>query len=117
MSYCRWSCDDYQCDIYCFEADRGFMVHVATHRYQFKRPLPPPAPHSEGVDEYFARHKEVMRMVAVADSVAVGLPHDGDSCSFDTPGECADELERLRKCGYRVPQWAIDTLREEQQDP
>ncbi len=117
MSYCRWSCDDYQCDIYAFEADAGFMVHVATRRYQFKEPLPPPAPHSEGFDAYFARHKKVMVMVGRATTVAIDLPHDGEDFLFDTPGECADELERLRKCGYRVPQYAIDTLREEQQSP
>lgn len=115
MSYCRWSSDDYQCDIYAYEAEGGHVIHVASKRYKFKGPLPPTVSHVEdGLDAWFARHNEVMRMTREADTVEIGLPHDGESFSPDGPGECADELERLRECGYNVPQYAIDTLREEQ---
>lgn len=43
----------------------------------------------------------------------IGLPHDGEDFDDDTPDECADRLEHLRALGYRVPQYAIDALREE----
>lgn len=115
MSYCRWSSGDYQCDVYCYEAEDGFMVEVARARYVFKEPLPAPVSHEkDGHDAFFARHKVVQAMVGRATTVTIGLPHDGESLSFDTPGECALELNRLRACGYRVPQYAIDVLYEEQ---
>jgi hypothetical protein len=46
----------------------------------------------------------------------IGLPHDGKNFSSDTPGDCADLLERLRAIGYVVPDYAINALREEHSD-
>ena len=43
----------------------------------------------------------------------IGLPHNGAIFDDPTPGDCADRLEHLRALGYRVPQGAIDTLRDE----
>ncbi len=117
MSYCRWSSDDYQSDVYAYEAETGFVVHVASSRYKFSSPLPSPVSYAEdGFDAWFARQQAVTRMVDAADSVPIGLSLDGESLSYDTPGECADGLDRLRLFGYRVPQYAIDSLREEQSD-
>jgi hypothetical protein len=41
----------------------------------------------------------------------IGLPHDGESFSDETPTGCADRLESLLAIGYKVPQGAIDALR------
>ena len=43
----------------------------------------------------------------------IGLPEDGGTFNDATAEECADRLEALRSLGYRVPQYAIDALREE----
>ena len=43
----------------------------------------------------------------------IGLPEDGETFNDATAEECADRLEYLRALGYRVPQYAIDALREE----
>ena len=43
----------------------------------------------------------------------IGLPHDGETFNNPTAAEGADNLEYLRGLGYRVPQYAIDALREE----
>lgn len=43
----------------------------------------------------------------------IGLPEDGETFNDGTAEECADRLEALRAIGYRVPQYAIDALREE----
>lgn len=115
MSYCRWSSDDYQSDVYCYEAETGFVIHVANVRYVFDGPLPAPVSHErDGFDRWFTRQQAVTSMVDRAERVELSLPHDGESFSFDTPGECANELNRLRAWGYNVPQYAIDTLHEEQ---
>ena len=37
MSYCRWSSDDFQCDVYVYESVAGgFVTHVAANRVVFR---------------------------------------------------------------------------------
>ena len=115
MSYCRWSSDDYQCDVYAYEhVNGGFMVHVASNRVVFTSPLPDFVPFEPGrIGEFIARQQAVLAMVDSAERADIGLPQDGaDYCEPDA-GACADRLEQLRGAGYNVPQYAIDALREE----
>lgn len=119
MSYCRWSSDDYQCDVYVYESDRGFETHVAARRRVFKVPLPPPEPFTiENVVAWHARYKAVLALMDDEASCEwVNLPEAvaGESFTDATAGECADRLERLRdEYGLNVPQYAVDSLREEQ---
>jgi len=118
MSYCRWSSDDFQCDVYVYESCQGgFDTHVAGQRYVFKEPLPPPVNLSQdNIQEWMARHNKVSETLDHDSMIEIGLPHDGESFNDSTPGECADRLESLRAMGYVVPQYAIDALREEQGD-
>jgi DNA repair photolyase len=32
MSYCRWSSDYFNCDLYCYESNSGYETHVAAYR-------------------------------------------------------------------------------------
>lgn len=116
MSYCRWSCDDYQSDVYCYEhVYGGFVTHVANVRVIYADPIPDPAPFDDGhLDQWLDRHRKVSEMMAAAKRELIGLPFDGETFDDSTPGETADRLEWLRGLGYRVPQHAIDTLRAEQ---
>ena len=121
MSYCRWSSDDFQCDVYVYADVRGgWTTHVANRRVAYAEPLPPPVRAVPGdrdsVDAWLERHRLVTAMRDAAELVPIGLPHDGDNFTDDTPGECADRLESLRALGYNVPQYAIDTLREEAEE-
>lgn len=118
MSYCRWSSDDYQCDVYVYQCcDGGYATHVAGLRYVFSEPLPPPIEFDEGnVLPWVERQQAVSAIVGRSSSSAIDLPEAGSNFFHETPGECADNLERLRALGYRVPQSAIDELREDQQD-
>jgi hypothetical protein len=43
-------------------------------------------------------------------------PEAGESFRHDSPGDCADNLERLASEGFTVPDWAIAALREEQSE-
>lgn len=115
MSYCRWSSDDFQCDVYVYESVYGvFVTHVATNRVVFKEKLPALVPFEpEYVDQFLARHNQVMAMVDAADRVQINLPHDGQNFSDPDAAACADRLEYLQLLGYNVPQYAIDALREE----
>ena len=114
MSYCRWSSDDFQCDVYVYaDVHGGWQTWVAASRRVYKEPLPPPAPMSD-LKAWMLREKVMRALLDITSLAPIGLPHDGEGFHDDTPGECADRLESLRALGYNVPQYAIDALREEQ---
>ena len=124
MSYCRWSSDDWQCDVYVWADVAGtWRTEVAGRRWIFNE-LPPPVelphpPTEEQFRAWYDRHERVMRM---RDDPKYGHwldlpePDGGRSHEHDTPGECADNLERLRGLGFNVPQGVIDALRDEPDD-
>lgn len=116
MAYCRFSSDDFQCDVYCYASvSGGYVTHVATNKPVLDGTLPPPVPwEKDNADAWLARHEAVMAWVEKAERKPIGLPHAGERFNDATPGECADRLESLRALGYQVPQRAIDSLREEQ---
>lgn len=114
MSYCRWSSDDFQCDVYVYESVRGWETHVATYRLHYKSSLPPRITLRKG-DEvaWMEREEKIMKMREEADKQLIGLKYDGESFLDASPGECAKTLEMLQDEGYNVPDYAIETLKEE----
>lgn len=115
MSYCRWSSDDYQCDIYVYEGMNGWVTHVAAKRYVFTEPLPPLVP-VDDIHAWIHRHLEVSKLLKSANLGPIGLPHDGQTFVDASPGECAQRLTKLRSLGYRCPKTVIDELLEEQSE-
>ena len=123
MSYCRWSSDDYQCDVYVWEhMDGDVVVNVASCRHdldssphQAERPAPVDIK-KDGVEEYVLRHAEFMKFLETCTVKPIGLAHDGESRTFEDKNEAADYLQALKLLGYNVPGQVIDTLREEAAD-
>jgi hypothetical protein len=114
MSYCRFSDEDFRCDVYVYESACGYETHVAARRRVLREDmLPPPLPDSASPEQQVARHMRVMEIVDSAEVQEIDLPEAGESFLHATPGECADNLERLRAAGFRVPQYAIAALRAE----
>lgn len=115
MSFCRWSCDDFGSDVYCYESsDGGFVTHLAEYRYVGDIPkLDWGAMTDRDIDKFMASYKAQSAYMATAEREKIGLPLDGESFWDATPGECAQRLMSLRETGYRVPQSAIDALLEE----
>lgn len=140
MSFCRWSSDNWMCDVYVYEdVSGGYTTHVAGRRC-----IVPPIPDilwslpRFGVsfdDDHkavypsrwhrlagramltfgcFWHNKIHMASVKLMPLRDIGLPFDGERFNDETAEECADTLEWLRSEGYRVPQYAIDALREEE---
>jgi hypothetical protein len=111
MSYCRWSSDDWQCDVYVYEGC-GFVTHVARSRVLGAIPPTPPMRNDPAWPrEFLLAHRAQMAFLATCERAFITLPHAGESFHDDTPGACADRLEMLRALGYNVPQYAIDELR------
>jgi hypothetical protein len=114
MSYCRWSSDDFQCDVYVYEhMAGGFVVHIADNRVVYSEPLPPPLKGKFDPNAWIERHRVVSEIMNRSERRTIGLEHDGETMSTDTAGEMAELLGSLRGKGYNVPQYAIDRLLEE----
>ena len=112
MSYIRWSPSS---DVYVFESDHGFETWVSRTRYRFAVPLPR-APWGWTIGRpWLARLvlaydlflRALQRRVPLGE---IGGRFDGGRFIDDSAGECAETLELLADCGYRVPRSAIEAL-------
>lgn len=113
MSYCRFSSNDYACDVYVYEdAVGGYMTHVAACRYRFDEPLPPPVPF-EHEDEWVARMVQVQKLAESAPRDPITLPYAGSTFTDATPAALLRRLEELAALGYRIPSYVFDELRAE----
>lgn len=123
ISYCRWSTDDFQCDLYVYEDVGGYWsINVAGRRLVWHEGfLPEPVNVSADPTGFFERMSEVMDLMRHdgEDCEAyhredIDLPHAGAHFAEATPGDAADRLEELRDLGYRFPEQVITELRQEQ---
>jgi hypothetical protein len=115
MSYCRFSTDSFDSDVYVYEDGHGFMTHIATHRYMNKNPRPiEPGVTNISIEELLKYNNDINKWVTHSKLVGIGLKFDGKTHCHETAKECADNLMRLRDMGYHVPQSAIDRLRAEE---
>ena len=129
MSYCRFSSEDRTCDAYVYEADCGWVTHVARNKVRWTVPLPAELGDIDwktATELERTRHirRLVDRSVLISDLLRrfytheredIDHPDAGETFTHDTPGECADNLERLKADGFNIPQYAIDALRERQE--
>lgn len=118
MSYCRWSSDDFGCDLYIYETAEGFTIHVAACRYVFAQLLPPPVelsdpPTVEELERYLLRHCDVVGMLDADTMQPIGLSNDGASFYLATANECANLVDQLATEGYRVPDGTAQAIRDD----
>jgi hypothetical protein len=113
MSYCRWSCDDFRSDVYCYaHVDGTWTTHVAGNKVVGEVPhvpcildVPP--------EEFAAAHKTQMEFLDKAERRPIGLAHDGETFKDAGRQEMIDRLLYLRSIGYHVPEHALERLRDE----
>jgi hypothetical protein len=143
MSYCRWSSDFGECDVYVYESCcGGWDTHVAGRRLKHRVPDEIRSMPTTNGEEWLAQHQAVNEWrnslpcdeypctysrpdgtkyrgtsKSPKDSEYIELSEisvfAGESFNDPTPGDCADRLEEIRASGLNVPQYAIDALREE----
>ena len=117
MSYCRWSTDDFQCDLYCYEdVHGGWTTHVAGLRRE-RRTLAPSPYTLEAIEAaksdsgawakiYRAYHDEL----ASIPLEPIGLPHDGQSFNDPTLEDFRARLIMLREAGYQFPDYVLEDV-------
>lgn len=119
MSYCRWSSDDSQCDVYVYEdVMGGFTTHVAGNRKTLSKDQiqEPVSFDANNIEAFMARQENVRELLEKIERKPIGLEYDGESFNDDDAESCANRLIMLKECGYNVPQYAIDALLEESID-
>lgn len=119
MSYCRWSSDDFRCDLYVYEAGDGVTIHVAAKRHDIRDADLPPPMELAAVDAaaWFARHQAVKTVIDRAPLVDIGLPHDGESFYGLSHIEAASRVRELIALGYRCDLSVADDLEAESTAP
>lgn len=101
MSYCRWSSDNFGCDLYVYEhVYGGYMVHVAANR---PVGIVPPLVPLEDVQAFADSWKRQTDFLESCARHPIGLPHDGQNFHEGTLEGLRDRLLMLREVGYKFP--------------
>jgi len=116
MSYCRFSSDDWSCDIYAYaDVSGGYTVHVAANRY-VGVPKIDPLPQDftdEQFDKWFKGNQMQLDFLETAEQVRIGLPDDGKTYNYPDLRDFLNALLAFQQIGYHVPQDVIDAVEEE----
>lgn len=125
MSYCRWSSQDFSCDVYAYEhVAGGWTIHLAGNRVVGDiPPVPAFPPQGCSQDEVAAWAKEYATASAVrhsflmgAERVDIDLPHAGESFDCQSLEEFRAKMLELREIGYRFPDSVFDQIDEEMRE-
>ena len=130
MSYCRWSSLNGYCDAYVYaDINGGWTTHIAGRRrvagvlsdgFDLLGAIPADADHEAAsvhpaIKLWTEQHR--LAMAQDLDFIDIDHPEAGNSFNHDTPSECADNLERLQREGFIIPNSVISDLREEENEP
>lgn len=109
MSYCRWSSDDFKCDIYAYaDVAGGYTIHVAANRH---REGSSPFPSWEGK----ASPEQIAAVEKWSEEtlIPITLPWAGAVFLETTLESFLERMLALRAEGYRIPDWAIERIESE----
>lgn len=121
MSYCRWSTDNFQCDLYCYEdVSGGYTIHVAARRSI--TPYPYEGSYQEFIDlclsnqfteRWLERHKKWSEETEKIKKKSIGLPYDGETFNDPNLEAFLDRLLMLREVGYKFPDYVLENVKHE----
>lgn len=109
MSYCRFSSDDWKCDIYAYESDMGYEIHVAARRIVGNVPTLPNPPEVSG-QEWSAAYVAQSAFIKTAQREPITLPHAGESFTCPDLESFEARLRMLRELGYNVPDYVFEEI-------
>jgi hypothetical protein len=113
MAFCRWSTDDFKCDLYCYEhVNGGYYTYIAGRRPIYKEPLPETV-NLDNTKEFLKRYQKVMEMHKECDFEEITLPHVGETFIDETIEDFLKRLIYLKEVGYNFPDKVIEDIKEE----
>jgi hypothetical protein len=117
MSYCRWSSDDFKCDLYIYQtAGNVYQIHVAGSHIAHIESIPPLPDIRIYPEEYMEAYKKQSEFLEHAQYIPLNLPHAGKSFVEPTLQSLKTRLLELRNIGYRFPESVFERIEEEIKD-
>jgi hypothetical protein len=112
MSYCRWSSDNFHCDLYCYEdVGGGFTTHVAANRVVGDIPkLDESAFDKKDSKAFFVSMEAQHNWLATAEHKPIGLPYDGQTFNDPDYETFIARLLHLKQVGYKFPSYVIENI-------
>lgn len=112
MSYCRFSSNNFKCDVYIYDdVQGGVVVHVARRRHVGTTPIPELPPVGDPTFMVAMAAQELW--LNNSDLVDINLPHAGSTFHFHQPLDAIKKLTELKELGYMIPDYALGELIEE----
>lgn len=109
MSYCRWSSDNWMCDVYAYESVEGYVTHVACNkRTGFITPLDYST--SERLTKTYTQQMKDLKNTQFE---LLNLPYDGETLTDDTLEDFKDTMTGLKNVGYNIPDFVFEIIDEE----
>ena len=127
MSYCRFSSNDFQCDLYIYEdVSGGFTTHIAGNRIVYLESPPEPMPpfssyktNEAWAADFVEHNRQVMALLDDESKYRrddIDLPYAGESFNDPDIPTLVERLLELKALGYRFPDSVITDLREEHEE-
>ncbi len=119
MSYCRWSTDNFACDLYCYaDVSGGWTTHVASSRYKGDIPKTDWSLREGETDETWsirlaAEYKAQHEYLMACGQEIIDLPFAGETFNDRTLEDFLVRLRTLRALGYQFPDDVIQMVEEE----
>lgn len=119
MSYCRWSNEDFGCDLYCYESNDGWVTHVASQRIEWTPPEGgtlfdlPKRDDAAAFEEWMTKHQARQDAFDAAPMHPIGGPFDGKTFTDATIEEFRERLLSLRAAGYQFGDYVLEEVDEE----
>lgn len=111
MSYCRWSSDNFQCELYCYaDAAGGWTTHVAGNRVAGFIPQVDEALLDTDPGGYAVQIQAQCEFVTAADRIPIGLPYDGVTFHDPTLEAFRVRIVMLREAGYQCPDYVLERI-------
>lgn len=112
MSYCRFSSNNWNCDIYAYESCMGgFDIHVASNRIVGNIPKCDIRLIIDGkYEEYAKQYKKQMEFLDGCEREKIGHPFDGESFNSQTLTEFKEQMIELRRVGYNFPNYVLEDI-------
>lgn len=109
MSYCRWSSDDFKCDVYAYESEDGYQIHVAAQRVVGD--VPPLLNILEvDTESFMESYRKQREYLETAERKKIGLEYDGMSFSLDTLDGFLEKLKDIKAKGYNIPDYVFECI-------
>ena len=115
MSYCRFSTDNFRCDLYAYGSHDGYHLHVAGNRVVWDPPPSPYRPESLQLptEEFNRINREYHQTLLKAPREFIDLEGAGGHHVFATLRELRDSIADHLQRGFQAPAWLLPSIDEE----